>query len=477
MDSRGDRMSRTLCGTAAVALVAAGIGTSAAPASAATAVVVSTDFSSAYYSGMNLASPFTPDVDVDATCSDSAVRVHGDRIYLVGRFGCDFVQVVDAATLATLDQWSVGNGTNPQDIEVFTPTKAYVSLYERNFLRIVNPQNGADLGSIDLSAFADADGLPETAEMALVGDRLFVALQRLSRPAFSPSNPSYVVVIDCNTDQIVDVNPGAPGVQPIVLTGRNPISELVLDPVRHKLYIAEVGAFGVNDGGVEFVNPSTLQAEGFFITEAALGGDLNAARLWTDCTGYAIVNDATFRTKLVRFDRCLGQGLGICHQSNGFDLCDLEIDYARAQVLVSDRDLVLPGVRVFRTNGCAQSTVNPIDFGLPPCDLAVVDALVPTDAPPVAGGVLRLVPNAPDPFNPTTTLRVEGRPGTAARLDIFDVAGRRVRALWVGVIGDTALRIDWDGRDDRGTAMPSGVYVARLEAGAEVHTDRLTLVR
>jgi hypothetical protein len=304
-----------------------------------------------------------------------------------------------------------------------------------------------------------------------------VALQRLSRPAFSPSNPSYVVVIDCTTDQIVDANPGQAGVQPIVLTGRNPISEMVFDPVRHKLYVAEVGAFGANDGGVEFINPTTLQAEGFFITEATLGGDLNAARLWTDCSGWAIINDAAFEPSWCASTAVTGQSLGACHQSSGFDLCDLEIDYARSQVLVSDRDLVLPGVRIFKAGSCAQSTVQPVDFGLPPCDLAVIDALLPTDAPPVAAGALRLFPNAPDPFNPSTTLRVTGRAGVTARLDIFDVAGRRVRELWQGQVGEAAHDVLWDGRDDRGNAMPSGVYVARLQAGTEVRTERLTLVR
>jgi hypothetical protein len=208
-----------------------------------------------------------------------------------------------------------------------------------------------------------------------------------------------------------------------------------------------------------------------------LGGDLNAARLWTDCTGYAIVNDTSFRTKLVRFDRCSGGSLGTCHQSTGFDLSDLEIDYERGQVLVSDRDFLTPGVRVFRAGGCTQLTSGPISFGLPPYDIALVDPIAPTDTPPRSVAALRLVPNWPDPFNPTTTLRIEGSAGVAATLDIIDVRGRTVRELWSGAIEVGGRRVVWDGKDAAGREMPSGVYFARLRSDGVQSVDRLTLVR
>lgn len=444
------------------------------------ALVLSTDYISGYYSRLDLEPPYAVAANVALTCADAVVRPQGGRTYIVGRFGCDFIQIVDPTSFATLAQWSTGNGTNPQDVEEVSPTRAYVSLYERSYLLILNPENGQHLGTVDLSIFADADGLPEAAEMARVGDRLFVCLQRLDRPGgYVPANPSYVAVVDLATDQIVDVDPGAPGTQAIVLTGRNPFSELAVDPVRGKLYVAESGSHSALDGGAEFVDPVGLRAEGFFVTEPELGGSLTGLRLWTDCTGYAIVNDASYRTKLVRFDRCTGQDLGTCWQSAGYDLSDVEVDWERAQVLVADRDLVAPGVRIFRAGSCQQITLSPIGFGLPPSDLAPVDPPAPTAAPPVASaGTLRLSPNWPDPFNPTTALRVEGRASTPVRLEIADVRGRRVRALWDGVLDESGGRdLVWDGRDDAGLAAPSGVYFARLRAGSAVRSERLTLVR
>lgn len=449
----------------------------AAPAHADRAIVLSTDYQTGYYSSLDLSPPYAHTVNVGFACADGAVRVHGDRAYIVGRFACDHIQVLDATSLAILGQWSTGPGTNPQDIEVYSPTKAYISLYERDYILIANPQTGQELGRISLASFSDSDGLPEEAEMALVGDRLFVCMQRLDRPhGYIAANPSYIAVIDCTTDALVDVDPSTSGVQAIPLTGRNPFSELAFDPVREKLYVAEEGDFGALDGGAEFIDPVALQAEGFFITEAELGGDLNAVRLYVDCTGYAIVEDASFRTQLARFNRCTGTKTGVCWQSSGFDLCDVEIDRA-GLVLLSDRDLVHPGVRLFQAPTLTQITTSPIGFGLPPCDLVPIMALSPTSAPPAGVAALRLFPNRPDPFNPSTTLRVEAPVGTAVRLEIFDVRGRLVRALFTGAIHESNRDFIWDGKDNHAAPLPSGVYMARLESSDQTQRERLTLVR
>jgi hypothetical protein len=99
----------------------------------------------------------------------------------------------------------------------------------------------------------------------------------------------------------------------------------------------------------------------------------------------------------------------------------------------------------------------------------------PTATPPAAPPLdLRAAPN---PFNPRTTLSF-GLPAAAAGdLQVYDLAGRHVRQLAAGRFAAGTHRIRWDGRDDAGGEVPTGVYLVRLRAGEQAASVRLTLVR
>ena len=77
-------------------------------------------------------------------------------------------------------------------------------------------------------------------------------------------------------------------------------------------------------------------------------------------------------------------------------------------------------------------------------------------------GDLRLERNFPNPFNSSTTLPYRVQAPTVVRLDIYDAAGQRVRSLVKGLVNSGVHHAQWDGRDDRGVAVASGAYVARL---------------
>lgn len=102
---------------------------------------------------------------------------------------------------------------------------------------------------------------------------------------------------------------------------------------------------------------------------------------------------------------------------------------------------------------------------------------VPDDLPD-ATGPSGLLPPAPNPFNPATTINwFLADAGGLARLDIHDTAGRRVRTLVDGWRESGAHRTAWDGRDDAGRALPSGVYLCRLAAAGRVSSQRLVLAK
>jgi len=86
--------------------------------------------------------------------------------------------------------------------------------------------------------------------------------------------------------------------------------------------------------------------------------------------------------------------------------------------------------------------------------------------------------NVPNPFNPTTTIRFEvPAPGRTVSLKIYDLTGREVRGLVDGEKVAGARSVVWDGRNDEGRAVTSGVYFYRLDAGKDVFSHKLVLIR
>ena len=92
-------------------------------------------------------------------------------------------------------------------------------------------------------------------------------------------------------------------------------------------------------------------------------------------------------------------------------------------------------------------------------------------------GVFRnaLIGNAPNPFNPVTTIQYEVGEASPVEVSIYSVQGRLVRTL----VNETksAGRYDaiWDGRDERGMSVGSGMYLYRLRIG-EFHSIRKMLL-
>ncbi len=99
----------------------------------------------------------------------------------------------------------------------------------------------------------------------------------------------------------------------------------------------------------------------------------------------------------------------------------------------------------------------------------------------VAGGdaALRSVLHAarPNPFRLDTLLAYELASPTRVLLGVYDAAGRRVRSLFDGELPAGTHDSVWDGRDDGGNQVASGVYFVRLAAGEITETRRCVLIR
>ncbi|MFH1690922.1 MAG: right-handed parallel beta-helix repeat-containing protein [Candidatus Eisenbacteria bacterium] len=95
-----------------------------------------------------------------------------------------------------------------------------------------------------------------------------------------------------------------------------------------------------------------------------------------------------------------------------------------------------------------------------------------------ASSILSFGPAAPNPFGLETSIAYSLPEPAAVTLKVYDVTGRLVRNLLVDARKEAGRHaVAWDGRDGRGGMVASGVYFCRLEAEAEVLTEKVMLVR
>lgn len=99
---------------------------------------------------------------------------------------------------------------------------------------------------------------------------------------------------------------------------------------------------------------------------------------------------------------------------------------------------------------------------------------VSTESAPPAAAALRAYPN---PFNPNSTIEYFVPKAGPVRLAIHDVSGRLVRRLVDRIHAAGDHRVSWDGRNDRGSHVGSGVYLFRLDAGSASVTRKVSLLK
>lgn len=85
--------------------------------------------------------------------------------------------------------------------------------------------------------------------------------------------------------------------------------------------------------------------------------------------------------------------------------------------------------------------------------------------------------NYPNPFNSGTVIRFALPADGAVELAVYNLAGQKVAALVDGERQAGAYAVRWDGRDDTGRSLASGLYLYRIKADGYEQTRKLLLVR
>jgi endo-1,4-beta-xylanase len=92
-----------------------------------------------------------------------------------------------------------------------------------------------------------------------------------------------------------------------------------------------------------------------------------------------------------------------------------------------------------------------------------------------------LLQNYPNPFNPETWIRFKVDGAGMVRLDVYDLSGRKIKTLLKERLTAGLHQVRWDGSDETGGRVPSGVYVYQISVprsgGTFVESKKMTLLR
>jgi FlgD Ig-like domain len=142
------------------------------------------------------------------------------------------------------------------------------------------------------------------------------------------------------------------------------------------------------------------------------------------------------------------------------------------------------GEATFRINSDAPLSLAADDFGLVTADILSSgdnQTVLPTSrlTRAVAPVAYRnaLAQNYPNPFNPTTTIAYSMAKASHVNLDIFDVRGLRVRTLVAQSVSAGNHTVNWDGLDQTGNRVASGVYFYRLKTSGFQQTKKMVMLR
>ncbi len=246
------------------------------------------DYSSGAHALVGVEPPREAQLNLLPAGSDMLMAADGPYFYRIERFQSDSIIKFAAANPAqviwqhsTNDAGESGS-SNPHDL-IFvdgghgTATKAYVPRFGSTKLWVVNPQAATEVDfkrkEIDLSAYADSDGLPEMHRGVVVDGKLFLLISRLDRNNNWKPGQAYLVVIDTATDQEIDTRSARGAGESTELKGIPlPIKNLwsiAYCAATGKLYIQGAGRFPSSwsgtpaeySGGIVTVDPNNYKVE------------------------------------------------------------------------------------------------------------------------------------------------------------------------------------------------------------------------
>ncbi len=111
------------------------------------------------------------------------------------------------------------------------------------------------------------------------------------------------------------------------------------------------------------------------------------------------------------------------------------------------------------------------------CDSADIVLPVQEVQAQLLPGRYELGQNTPNPFNPNTTIVFAVPRPSDVRIEVFNMLGQKVKILANEFSKAGYKRVEWDGTDDNGSSVASGVYLYRMTAGDFSETKKMLLLK
>lgn len=291
-----------------------------------TAVIVgaTADFTTATHAVLETSAPYVAQTEINASDkTDVIISSYKNYFYKIERFNANNITRYDIASPAEpIWQCSTeGDETqsNPYQLIQVSDDKAYVLRYGSAKLWIVDPsiidsskcEDEFKTGEIDLALFDD-DGIPDMSSAVVVGNRLFITIQKLT--FFSPVLDAQVVVIDTSTDQIIDTDSTGNGTQAITLNGKNP-GYITYSAELDLLFIQSVGRYDGSSfgglpveysGGIDTIDPTTFEVEQLIDDTASTTKQISAMSLINSETAYLLGYEGFANNTLYQFNPASG---------------------------------------------------------------------------------------------------------------------------------------------------------------------------
>ncbi|MFZ0388962.1 MAG: FlgD immunoglobulin-like domain containing protein, partial [Calditrichia bacterium] len=225
------------------------------------------------------------------------------------------------------------------------------------------------------------------------------------------------------------------------------------------------------------VNPATGQLTGVSIigTAGKIAGGLDIAGGLTNYPGQAVMIaiGQTDALSLWDLDAAAGgssQMMKMLEPSSGViapgDNTDLMI--RMYGVDPAQRDTMMTGIVSIESNDPVLPVVEVMVYD------SVLTAIGDMDQLPTTFDISQ---NYPNPFNPSTTIKFQVPQVTDVKLMIYNVLGQKVRTLVNRSVEPGRYQAVWDGRNDLGVQVASGVYVYRFEAADYVKVQKMMLMK